>query len=77
MYNRWLVGSWCIMQGAQPVILWQSRQVGWGEQEVQNGEDICVFMVDPSCCMSETNVTLQNNYPLIKIFKKETTKDIL
>ena len=51
--------------------------MGWGEQEVQKGEDICVLMVDPSCCMSETNVTLQNNYPLIKIFKKETTKDIL
>ena len=31
---------------------------GWGGRESQDGGDICIPMVDPSCCMAESNTIL-------------------
>ena len=56
MWNRWLVGSCCIIQEGQPGALWQSRGVGWSREE--GGGDICILMTDSLCCMAEANTTL-------------------
>ena len=58
-------------QGTQTGALSQSRGVGWGGMEVQEGGDIRVLMADSHFRMAETNTTLKSNYPAIKInFKK-------
>ena len=40
---------------------------GWGwvgdRREVQEGRDICILISDSCCCTTETNTTLQRNYP--------------
>ena len=35
------------------------------EKKKEEGH-ICIFMVDSTFCTSETNITLQSNYPPIK-----------
>ena len=41
--------------------------MGGGGSEVQEGGDICIFMVNSHCCMAEANTTSQSSYhPIIK-----------
>ena len=54
-------------QGAKPGALWWPREVGWGEgRKAQERGDICIIVTDLSCCMAETNTTLESNFPPIK-----------
>ena len=41
-----------------------------GGREAQEGGDTCIIMVDFRCCTTETNTTLESNFPQIKFFKK-------
>ena len=51
-----------------------TQRDGIGEIEVQEGGDICLFMVDSHICTAETNTTLENNYyPIKNKFKKTTS----
>ena len=34
-----------------------------GGEEGSRGGDICIIMTDVCCCMAETNITLQSNFP--------------
>ena len=55
-----LSGSCCGTQGAQQILgdsLEGWHRVGCG-REVQEGEDTCVLMADPPCCIAETNTPL-------------------
>ena len=48
----------------------QRDGIGSG-REVQEGGNICIFMVDSHFCTAETNTTLENNcYPIKNKFKK-------
>ena len=52
------MGTWCIIQGAQPGALWQPRGMRKGGREVQEGGDTCTPMTDSCWCRTETNTTL-------------------
>ena len=72
VYNRQLVGSCCMAQGAQLGALWWPRGMGRGRsrgrREVQEGGDICICITGSLCCTAETSTTLESNYtPVIRI----------
>ena len=48
--------------------LWQPRGVEWGGR--WDAGDICIPVADSCWCMTETNITVQNNYPPLKNFFK-------
>ena len=76
VWNRELVGSCCIAQGAQLAALWWPRGLGWGGGTATQEEgDICIHMAGSCCCTAEINTTLQSKYtPVRKInlTKKES-----
>jgi len=58
VWNRWLMGSCCITQEAQPGALWWPRGVGWeGGMEAQDRGVICTLMASSHCCTAETDTT--------------------
>ena len=58
VWNRWLMGSCCITQEAQPGALWWPRGVGWeGGREAQDRGVIYTLMASSHCCTAETGTT--------------------
>ena len=60
------MGSCRVTQGAQPCICEDLEGWGWGEEAQEEGDFICIIMVDLFCLRAETNTTLLSNYPTIK-----------
>ena len=59
VWDRQLVGSCCIAQGAQLGARddLEGRDGGTG-REAHGGGEVCIHMADSSCCSAETNTTL-------------------
>ena len=56
-YEKYLVGFYWMLQGAQLRALQQPREAGWDGREVQEGGDIYTRVADSCLCMAEINTT--------------------